>query len=120
MTPTASPLLHPPLMAEPVSQGIPHTRKDPNVDRNSGRSKAAKTPEAQKETKKVFSHTSYREGRGWKVPTFKYNQRPAQIRETKSLCYSTTYQKTNQKKTLISNLSFNIKCTSWVTIHPAP
>ena len=42
---------------------------------SSGRSKAATTPEAQEVTKKAWSHTSYKDSGGWKVPILKNNQR---------------------------------------------
>ena len=75
MTPAPSPQLPPPAMVDPLSQGIPNTREEPSIDSDSGRSKAARTPEAQEETKKACSHTFYREDGGWKVPPLKYKQR---------------------------------------------
>lgn len=67
----------PPSIVEPVSQGIPDTRKSlPSPWRSSSsRSKAATTPEAQEVTMKARSHTFYRDSGGRNVPTLKYNQR---------------------------------------------
>ena len=64
--------------AGPVSQEEPwHKGRAHNPDDNSsyGRSKSAKTLAQKAVTNNAWSHTSYREGGGWKVPTLKYNQR---------------------------------------------
>lgn len=59
------------------------------------------------------SHTSYRDGRGWKVPLS--NIEAVQVREAKNLCDSATYQKTKERK-LTLNLSFNFKWAGRGTI----
>ena len=75
-------------------------------DSGSGRSKAATTLVAQEAIMEARSHTSYRDGRGWKVPLS--SKEAVQVREAKNLCDSATYQKTKERK-LTLNLSFNFK-----------
>lgn len=78
-------------------------RSSSQGDRSSGRSKAAKTPEAQKAIMKALRYISYRKSG---VPILKFNQKLLWEEKSKTCVIYQTYWK-RKERTLMSNLSIN-------------